>query len=194
MYSTKNLKPKNQKKPAKQKSLKQPTEKEKKIESKRFLVAFKALNNHHKHIAFQTLLRMERDKKRPLRNKAVFNRIEEKKGELKIRYAKLGEEVDKRYQEKDEVYLQETYDKVFQRKSIKSKMFPYICDVLQLSKKEINAIQVLAQFDYQSSIECMFDSLSPKNQNAIFALVNLLSIEETSPDYFDLYPFDDEWE
>lgn len=180
MCTAKKMKPK---KPAKQKSLKKPMEK--RIGSKRFIAVFNSLNNHHKHIAFQTLLRMEGDKKRPLRNKAVFNRIEEKKDEFKIGYAKLGEEVAKRYQKEDKLYLQETYDKVFQRKSIKSEMFPHICDILQLSKKEIIAIQAVAQADYQLSIECMFDSLSPKNQNAIFALVNLLSIEETSPEYFD---------
>lgn len=44
---------------------------------------------------------------------------------------------------------------------------------------------LLSQLNEQVSIEWLFNTLSHKNINAIYTLVNLLKVEETLPEYFD---------
>ena len=161
-------------------------------EFKNFINVYNSLNNHHKQIVFQTLFMMDRKFKHESQNKAVYDKIKEKQNKLNIGYAKLNRELEKLNQERGTIYSDKTYESVISRKTIKGDTFDDICEILQLSKEEINAIGHSVQLEDQVSIEWLFNSLSPKNRNAIFILVNLLNMEETTPEYFDLYPADDE--
>lgn len=162
------------------------------MESKKFIEVYNSLNNHHKQIVFQTLFMMDRRLKHKSLNKAVYGRIKEKQKKLGIGYASLSRELEKSANKRKMQYSPKTYESVISRKTLKGETFDDICKILQLSKKEIDAIGRSVQFEDQVNIEWLFESLSPKNQNAIFILVNLLNMEETTPEYFDLYPADDE--
>lgn len=162
------------------------------MESKNFISVYNSLNNHHKQIVFQTLLMMDRKIKHNSPKKAIHDRIKEKQNKLDIKYAKLKRKLEESAQKRGMKLSEQTYESVIRRKSIKGETFDDICKILQLSKEEVNAIGLSVQFEDQVSIEWLFNSLSPKNRNAIFTLVNLLNMEETSPEYFDPYFIDDE--
>ena len=157
-------------------------------EFKNFINVYNFLNNHHKQIVFQTLFMMDRKFKHESHNKAVYDKIKEKQNELNVGYAKLDKELEKLNQERGTKYSTKTYESVVRRKTINGETFDDICEILQISKEEkeeFDAIGRSVQFEEQVSIEWLFSSLSPKNRNAIFILVNLLNMEETLPEYFD---------
>lgn len=155
------------------------------VEFKKFIAVYNSLNNHHKQIVFQTLFMMDRKFKHESQKEAVHDKIKEKQNELNIGYSKLNKELEKLNQKRGTFYSAKTYESIISRMTINSETFDDICEILQLSKEEIDAIGRSVQFEEQVSIEWLFTSLSPKNRNAIFTLVNLLNMEETSPEYFD---------
>ncbi len=162
------------------------------MESKKFIKVYNSLNNHHKQIVFQTLLMMDRKLKHTSPKEAIHGRIKEKQNKLDIKYAKLKRKLEESAQEREMKLTKQTYESVLRRKSIKGETFDDICEILQISKDELKDIRRSVHLGDQVSIEWLFNSLSPKNRNAIFALVNLLYMEETSPEYFDPYFIDDE--
>ena len=161
-------------------------------EFQNFINVYNSLNNHHKNIVFQTLFMMDRKLKHESQNKAIYDRIKKKQDELNIGYAKLSKKLEKLNQERETIYSEKTYESIIRRKTINSETFDDICEILQLSNEEIEAIKRSVQLEDQVNIEWLFNSLSPKNRNAILTLVNLLNMEETSPEYFDPYLIDDE--
>ncbi|MDE6993563.1 MAG: hypothetical protein K2P41_03925 [Lachnospiraceae bacterium] len=162
------------------------------MESEKFIKVYNSLNNHHKQIVFQTLFMMDRNLKHDSQNKAIYDEIKTKQKQLGLGYANLSRELEKLAQKRGMIYSTKTYETVIRRKTINSATFDDICEILQLSNEEIEAIKLSVQLEDQVNIEWLFNSLSPKNRNAIFTLVYLLNMEETSPEYFDPYLIDDE--
>lgn len=162
-----------------------------KMEFQKFIKVYDSLNEHHRKIAFQILYLMDRKCKRPSKNEnvkqTVYDKVKEKQKELHIGYAELYRKVAEleEAKEKEEIFSDKTYESVMRRNTIDSPVFEDICQILKLPQEEIKGIMLSVQCSDQVNIEWLFKSLSHKNQNAICALVNLLLIEETSPEYFD---------
>lgn len=152
------------------------------IKPKDFLYIYSLLNEHHKQIVFQTLFLMERDLSHPAMNENIYKEIKDRQNELGIGYSDL---LRKICDMNGYNTSKKTYESVIRRKTISNSTFEDICKIVNLNESEINRIKLQTQLKDQVNIEWLFDSLSPKNKNAIYILSNLLHIEETLPEYFD---------
>lgn len=155
------------------------------MEAKIFIEIYNSLNSPHKQIVFQTLYLMERKYKHISQNEAIYDEIKKKQNELNIGYNDLYKKIKSLNQEMGTIISKKTYESVMRRKTITNYTFEDICQILQLSGEKIESIKIQAQSNDMASIEWLFNTLTSKNQNAVYTLANLLYVEETLPEYFD---------